>query len=327
MFGLKRRSPPHPVAGAGGFPRILSYATRLDCFLITIAALCSAGAGAVMPIMIIVFGTLVEGFNDYFTAGSTATEGEFRSMVDRNALYIFCLFIGKFVLGYISTYAFRMTGIRVSAAIRLACLTALLELPVSAVDQLQTGSATDALTNISNTIQLAISDKLGTMVQGFALIIAAYIVAFVYSWRLTLVSSSVLVFIALIVGPTISLLVKHYTQALEKTAQASGVAGEVLQGIRTIKSLGAEDDARRRHGKFVDQANYHGSRMSIWMAMQLWPTFFASYANMALSFWAGLRFYSDGLIPGIGHLVMYVIATSPCWWCSLRVSHTNASHF
>lgn len=288
--------------GQGGFVRILGYATWFDCLLMTVAAVCSAGAGAALPIMTIVFGKLVGSFTGYFTAGSGVTEKEFRDGVDRNALYLFLLFIGKFVLGYVSAYGFRMSGIRVSAALRLAYLSSLFELPVSVIDKLPAGEATDALTNIANTIQFAISDKLGSLVQGFSLVIAAYVVAFVYSWRLTLVSSSVIIFVTIMLRITTPHLMKHYISIIGMNAGASGVAGEVLRGIRTIKSLGAEEEALRWHSKFLDLAQVSGSKLSIWVSMQFWPAFFATYANMALTFWTGVKFYSEGLIPGVGSL-------------------------
>lgn len=293
---------PHTKLGEGSFVRILGYATWLDCCLMTAAAICSVGAGATLPIMNIVFGKLVGSFTGYFTLESGVTEKEFRTSVDRNALYIFCLFIGKFCLGYVSTYAFRMSGIRISAAIRLAYLSSLFDLPVSVIDKLPAGEATDALTNIANTIQLAISDKLGSMVQSFSLVITAYVIAFVYSWRLTLVSSSVIVLVTTMLRVTMPYLIKYYIQVLAKNAGASSVAGEILRGIRTIKSLGAEEEALQWHRKFLDEGQEIGSKLSIWVSMQFWPAFFATYANMALTFWAGVKFYSEGLIPGVGSL-------------------------
>jgi ATP-binding cassette subfamily B (MDR/TAP) protein 1 len=288
--------------GQGGFVRILGYATWVERLLMTVAAICSAGAGAALPIMTIVFGKLVGSFTSYFTEGSGVTEEEFRHGVDRNALYLFLLFIAKFILGYVSTYGFRMSGIRISAALRLTYLSSLFELPVSVMDKLPAGEATDALTNTANTIQFAISDRLGSLVQGFSLVITAYVIAFIYSWRLTLVSSSVIIFATIMLKITTPHLMKHYISIIGMNAGASGVAGEVLRGIRTIKSLGAEEEALRWHSKFLDIAQVTGSKLSIWVSMQFWPAFFATYANMALTFWTGIKFYTMGLIPGVGNL-------------------------
>lgn len=292
------------VLSHGNFARILQYATWLDRTLMIVATLCSIGAGVALPLINVVFGALVGSFSEYFTAGSRVTEKEFLAAVDRNALYMFCLFIAKFCLGYISTYAFRMSGLRISSAIRLAYLSSLLDLPVSAVDKLPAGEATDTFTNTANTIQSAVSDKLGSMIQSISLVIAAYVIAFIYSWRLTLVSSSIVVLVSVMLKITLPHLMKHYIQVLTKTAGASGVAGNVLRGIRTIKSLGAEDEALRWHGEVLDQSQESANKLSFWVAMQFWPSFFATYANMALTFWAGVRFYSQGLISGIGALVM-----------------------
>ncbi|KAF2657765.1 ABC multidrug transporter [Lophiostoma macrostomum CBS 122681] len=293
----------HTKPSEGNFIRILNYATWFDRLLMTIASVASVGSGAALPIMNIVFGQLVGSFTGYFTVGSGVTEDQFRAGVNRNALYIFCLFIGKFCLGYISTFAFRMSGIRISAAIRLSYLSSLFDLPVSVIDKLAAGEATDTLTNIANTIQFAISDKLGSMVQGFSLVITAYVIAFVYSWRLTLVSSSVVVLVTAIMRFTTPRLMKDYVQFMTRTAGASGVAGGILRGLRTIKSLGAEEDALRWHSKPLDQAQEFGSKLSIWVSMQFWPAFFATYANMALTFWVGVKFYSEGLVSGVGALV------------------------
>jgi hypothetical protein len=72
-----------------------------------------------LPLMNIVFGHLVGDFNGYFIPGSNVTKAEFKTSVANNAynspitswacgmliaysLYIFYLFIGKFVLTYVS---------------------------------------------------------------------------------------------------------------------------------------------------------------------------------------------------------------------------------
>lgn len=55
--------------------------------------------------MNIVFGELVGDFNNYFVPGNDVSEDSFKSTVNKNSLYIFYLFIGKFVLTYIAMVA------------------------------------------------------------------------------------------------------------------------------------------------------------------------------------------------------------------------------
>lgn len=179
---------PEAEPGFSNFWRILSYSTTVDRFLMVAAVIFSGGAGAALPLMNVVFGRLVSSFNGYFIPGSNVSKDEFLAGVNQNALYILYLFIAKFVLGYISIFSFRMTGIRISATIRMAYLVALFNQPISAIDKLPPGAATDSLTTVANTIQIAISDKLGVLIQSIALVISAYVIAFKHSWALTLAS-------------------------------------------------------------------------------------------------------------------------------------------
>lgn len=301
----------------GNFSRILSYSTWPDKLLMIIGAIGSAGAGAALPLMNIVFGALVGSFNNYFIPGSGVSATEFRAGVSRNALYIVYLFIGKFVLAYISTYAFRMAGIRISAAIRLAYLTALFNQPMNAIDKLPPGAATDSLTSVANTIQLAVSDKLGALVQGISLIVTAYIVAFIYSWSLTIVSSSAIVFVTLVAGSTAAFYFKYDKLIAASNSGAATVASEAVKAIRTVKSLSAENQLMSKHDRWTTRAQEQGLRKSKWVAAQFWPGYFVIYANMALTFWFGVKLYSRNDIGSVKPVVMWVTSfvLSVCQAC------------
>jgi ABC-type multidrug transport system fused ATPase/permease subunit len=272
------------------------------------ATIASAGAGAALPLMNIIFGRLVGSFNNYFIPGSGVSEAEFRSSVNQNSLYIVYLFIGKLVLGYISTYAFRMTGIRISAAIRMAYLTALFNQPMSAIDKLPSGTATDSLTTVANTIQMAVSDKLGALVQGSALIIAAYIVAFKYSWSLTLVSSSAILFVCIVTGTTAPFFFKCDRLVAESNSGAAAVVSEALRAIRTVKSLSAESQLKSKYNRWINEAQERGLKKSIWVTAQFWPVFFSMYANMALTFWFGIKLYMRDDIANVGTVVVVLFS-------------------
>lgn len=272
------------------------------------ATVLAAGAGAALPLMNVVFGRLVGNFNGYFIPGSNVTKDEFLASVNQNALYILYLFIVKFVLGYISIYSFRMTGIRISATIRMAYLVALFNQPISVIDKLPPGAATDSLTTVANTIQIAVSDKLGVMVQAIALIISAYVIAFKYSWALTLASSSIILFVGLVYGSLNPIYLKLEHSINESNSGASAVAEEVLKSIRTVKSLCAENAVMARYAKWIDQARKRGLKKSPQMGAQMAPAFFALYANMALTFWFGLKLYVQGSISSVNVVVIVLFS-------------------
>lgn len=289
--------------GLGNFWRLLTYSTMTDRGLMVIAALCSFAAGATLPLMIFVFGRIVADFTDYFIPGTEVTKQQFLATVDTNSLYIVYLFIAKFVLGYVSIYAFRITGIRISAKIRMEYLTRLFNQPIATIDKLPAGAATDSLTTAANTIQLAVSDKLGLLCQAIALLIAAYTVAFISSWSLTLVSSSVILFIFVVYGAITPAFFKLENKILESQTSASGVANEVFRAVRTVKSLCAEGAVTERYARSVTQARETGLKKSPVIGLQFAPAYFGIYANMAFTFWFGVKLFTWGDIGDVGDVV------------------------
>jgi ATP-binding cassette subfamily B (MDR/TAP) protein 1 len=188
--------------------RIFTYSTLNERILLGIAFFGEIATGCTLPLMNIVFGHLVGHFSDYFAPGSTTTKGQFLQSLNQQTLYIVYLFIARWILSYISMFIFRMTGIRISAKLRYAYLKALFSLPVQILDTLPAGQASNTITNTANVLQIGISDKLGTFIQFTALTVAAVIVGFKFSWVLTLVTSSILVFIGIVYGSIIPVLVK-----------------------------------------------------------------------------------------------------------------------
>jgi ABC-type multidrug transport system fused ATPase/permease subunit len=103
-----------------------------------------------------------------------------------------------------------MIGIRISSAIRLRYLTALLGQSIHVLDSMPPGYATTTITSTSNVLQLGISEKLGVFFEYNATIVAAIIIAFTRNWALTLVTSSAILFIALTVSVLIPIIVKGH---------------------------------------------------------------------------------------------------------------------
>ncbi|EEH18239.2 hypothetical protein PABG_00802 [Paracoccidioides brasiliensis Pb03] len=290
------------------FWRILGHGALLDKLLMGAAALCAAGAGVAFPLMNIIFGNVVGDFNGYFIPGSGVTKDAFLHSVNRNVLYIVYLFIGKLVLGYFSMFALRMTGIRISSRLRLSYLQALFNQPISVLDKLPPGRPTNTITTSSNTVQAAISDKLAILVQSLSLVIGAYAVAFRFSWALTLVSSSSMLFISIVYPILIPIFMKRLKQVEQANEKASSVAAEALGSIRTIVACCAEGQLAARHSIWVSESRKQGMSLGPMIGAQLAPSNFALYSSFALTFWFGVRQYASGSIPNVGPVITVIFS-------------------
>ena len=199
-----------------------------------------------------------------------------------------------------------MTGIRISAAIRLAYLRSLFGQSISYLDKLPAGAVTNRITNSANTVQLGISEKLVNLIAGIALLVGAYVIAFIYSWKMTLVTSSVIPFIAMIYGVTIPIQVKATRSVEFAEEKASSLAGEIFGSIRTVVAFGGESRLGKKYAGWVEEARRRGLRVAPWIGLQFCPLFFGMYASFGLAFWYGVKLYRQGETSGVKDVIMWV---------------------
>ncbi|KAL4904152.1 hypothetical protein BDW74DRAFT_32483 [Aspergillus multicolor] len=284
--------------------RILSYGTGNYGWLLMILGLgCAMGSGIALPLMNIIFGNLVGDFNAYFLPDSDVTESRFKSTVNKNSLYLVYLFIGKFVLTYIYMLSFRMISLKASSSLRLSYMSSLFSQPVSKLDAISIGSVTNTITALSNTMQQSVSDRLAMLFQSIALLIAAYAIAFRYSWALTLVVSSAILFVVLAFGVTVPILVSGQRGVDLADEKHASIASEVFGSIRTVFSLGAEGPLSRRYSEWVEEARKRGRKMALVTGIHLGILFFSMYCSYALAFWFGIKLYREGNISNVGTVI------------------------
>lgn len=187
-------------------------------------------------------------------------------------------------------------------------LSSLLSQTVHVLDTMPPGSAAGTITSTANTLQIGISEKLGTFVEFAATIITAIVVAFTYSWRVTLVTASCVLFIALAVGIFLPFIMKGTSRHTKAETKAGAVATEAFSAIRMIYACGAQERMVQRYSRFVIESKTHGIATSPFMAAQFGTIFFGLYSAFALCFWYGTRAYAQGQVSGgIGTIVVVLM--------------------
>ena len=97
------------------------------------------------------------------------------------------------------------------------------------------------------------------------------IVAFIYSWALTLVTSSVVIFISLVYGVIVPIVTKKQREVEEADGRASGIAGEVLGSVRMIIANGAEGRIAEKFSSWVEESGRRGKKQAVWLGVQFAP--------------------------------------------------------
>jgi len=161
-----------------------------------------------------------------------------------------------------------MNSLRISANLRLTYLTSVLPQPISMLDALPAGRMTAILTNTANTVQLGIGEKLGSLVTALSLVIIALTIALSHSWKLTLVSASGLVVIAITYGTTMPFMIRKLKSVEESDMAASSIAGEALNSVRMVAACGAEAKMAERYAGWVRESRKRGAGMAKIVAIQ-----------------------------------------------------------
>ncbi|KAH4931961.1 hypothetical protein HBI79_104570 [Parastagonospora nodorum] len=297
-----------PESGLGSYFRVFAYGTRFDFMLIGVCCLTSIGSGVAMPLMNVVFGQLVGVFTEYFIPGTTVTQSEFQAEINKLALYIVYLFIGKFVLSYLAMITIRISGLRLSAALRLAYLRALFAQPVSIIDTISPGKVSTRITTSSNNVQLAVSQHFAMLFQSVAFVIGLYVVAFIKSWLLTLVASASLPFILVVYSALVPPFIRIHKVTEKHHGDASAMAFEMFSSIRIVVAFGAEAKLARQHEKMLDQAVANERKAAPLMGLMMAPSMMAMYGTFAISFWFGIKQLNEGKIANVGEITVVLFS-------------------
>ena len=101
-------------------------------------------------------------------------------------------------------------------------------------------------------IELGVGEKFGTLVESTSTFIAGLIIAFLASWKLTLIILCVSPFLAICIIYMVTSMRKFLFLSRKAYETAGGVAEEVLYNIKTVVSFGNFDFEKQRFGHYID---------------------------------------------------------------------------
>jgi ATP-binding cassette subfamily B (MDR/TAP) protein 1 len=141
------------------------------------------------------------------------------------------------------------------------------------------------------------------MLQFVSLLVGSFVVAFVKDWVLTFVASVILPIILVCFSVTLPILIRRHKAVEEIDERATSLAGEIFGSIRTVVAFGAETKLGKQYAVLVNQARVQGLKISPLTGAQFAPIFFALYCGFSLTFWYGIKQYSEHKISSVGVIV------------------------
>ncbi|KAF1939467.1 leptomycin B resistance protein pmd1 [Clathrospora elynae] len=288
-----------------GYFSLFRYATRKDMAIMIAALISSIAAGAVMPLMTLVYGNFAGSFTS-FSVNATAA-AKFQHQINTFTLYFIYLGIGSFVTTYISIVGFSYTGERITRQIRELYLRAIFRQNIAFFDFLGSGEITTRISSDMNLVQDGIGQKIGLFVTGVSMFVSALIIGFIRSWKLSLIMLAATLALIMMMGINGNFMKKAQTLSIDEYATAASLAEEVLSSARNVAAFGTQKRLEQKYKVFVDRASKYDFTAKFWLSMMIAGMMGVLNLQYSLAFWQGNRFLRDGEI-GVSNIMTVVMA-------------------
>ncbi|KAF5702669.1 ABC transporter [Fusarium globosum] len=261
------------------------------------AAICS---GAGIALQNLIFGRFITVVIDF--ASAKTSPSHLRDEAATLALYFVYLGIGRFVLSYAYNTLLTYAAYRLTRNIRHAYLRAALSQEVAFFDLGTSGSIAAQASPNGRLIQGGISEKLGLLFQGISTLVTAFIIAFIFQWKLTLICLCIAPATLIINGAAAGIMAGHETNILEIHSQANSFAENILSSARTIHAFEMRDRLVRKFNTYLTDAHHVGNKISPHFGTLLSAEYCIVYLGYGLAFWQGIRMFSKGEIDQPGEI-------------------------
>lgn len=244
--------------------RILKYNAPEWPYMV-FGAMGAAINGGIQPVFAILFSEILGTF-------TLPTEEEQRNMINLTCLLFVLIGIVSFVTYFLQGYMFSKSGELLTRRLRRCGFAAMLRQDVGWFDDLKNspGALTTRLATDASQVQGAAGMQIGMIVNSISNIGSAFIIAFYYSWKLSLVVTCFLPLLALSGVFQARLLTGFANTDKEALEDAGQVVNESIVNIRTVAGLGKEqtfvkqysDSLTVPHRAAIRKANVFGATFS-----------------------------------------------------------------
>lgn len=186
-----------------------------------------------------------------------------------------------FIMSFFQVQMQMIVAQRTSARIRQLYLRSLLRQDFEWYDAEASGELTARASGDVDLIHKGIGDKVGSAVQFISAFVVGIIIAFFFSWKMTLVILAITPFLALCGAIFAKLTSDSTSEGLSSYGAAGAVASEVLSLIRTVSAYGGQEEEARRYEKQLDSAYTAGIRKGLFTGLGFGVTMFLLFCAYA----------------------------------------------
>ncbi|CAF3541777.1 unnamed protein product [Rotaria sp. Silwood1] len=278
------------------FASLFRFANKIDILCIMIGTFAALAHGAAFPLMLLVFGNLVDVFTDRsfdlcqlnFTLlnsfcpenihltnknfrneyqkcnfpqeNFTPINDNFMTNIRKQSMWLAIMGCAIIVIGYFQVTFWSIACERQTRRLRETLFRSILNKDIAYFDTHKTGQLSTRLTEDVNKVHDGTGDKVGSALQFIGSSIAGIILGFIKGWKLTLVLLSLGPIVVVSAAIFTRITATMTSQELKAYAKAGAIAEEVLSSIRTVFAYNGATYESKRYEKHLRSAKLSGIR-------------------------------------------------------------------
>jgi ATP-binding cassette subfamily B (MDR/TAP) protein 1 len=204
------------------------------------------------------------------------------------------------VSNYVYCTLFTYVAYHLTRNLREDYLRAAFSQEIAYYDRRLSGSIAQQATSNGKLVQSGISEKLGIVIQSISTFVAAFIIAFVRQWKLTLILIWMIPTLLFLLGGVAGIDARYETKILQIYAQAGSYAENILGGIRTIHAFNLQPRMIAKYDTYLANAYSIGKKKNVLYGVMLGGEYFVVFGATGLAFWQGIKMLSNGEIVALG---------------------------
>ena len=295
---------------------------KLEIIFMILGAIGSLGAGCAGPLMTLLFGDSLNDFGsveggqvDYDTLTpeqqkefDAAILGGFGDTMDKMVKKFLYIGVGMFCAEFLNNCMWNLAGLRQIFHLKEKYFATILKQEQGWFDS---NNAFEFATKVQaqlEQIELGLGDKFALILQMVAQLICGLVIAFISSWKLTLVMLCIAPFILICIMYLVTSMKRAIFLSRKTYEYAGGIAEEMLYNIKTVASFANFDFETQRFNRYVDKVHEYETEKAFKLGISIGGiVFFLNFTFVAAVLY-GRKLVDDGDMKG-GDVMKVIFST------------------
>ena len=137
-------------------------------------------------------------------------------------------------------------------------------------------------------------DTMGMLTQNVVTLVAGYVIAGIYSWRMMLVVTAVVPLLAVAVVIQTTLVLRYVSRETETFATANATAAEAVSAVRTVHAFAMEKSIGKLYERQLEDPTKEARTRILWTGVGFGVSQLIAFGSFSLAFWYAGEEVADG---------------------------------